>query len=257
MIDGKEVGYSKADNNINEIKHDILQVSSEWAGSETEYWIRNALRKKLKEMITSKLIFKQLSKDSLLSECELKDISRLIYETDPYIYPAMFGNVENAQAIIPKVLLDCNDTMFSLDNIFCCKLNDEIIGIILWRQGALHWTADNVVNVANEMGIYVNKDSLCLVEKEYIQDNYNEDHLSISIVNVCTKDNLQGYGIGYQLLQRFINLHTDIEMNLCVLANNYSAIKVYKRCGFEICGEIREGFSVESDKPDCVDMKRR
>lgn len=42
--------------------------------------------------------------DTLLSEEQLKEIADLIYDSDPYIYPAMFTDRREAETVIPKMI---------------------------------------------------------------------------------------------------------------------------------------------------------
>lgn len=48
--------------------------------------------------------YQQLISISSISESNYKEIADLIYETDPYIYPAMFLNRSNATVMIPELI---------------------------------------------------------------------------------------------------------------------------------------------------------
>ena len=90
------------------------------------------------------LSFRQLKHGRTLSKTKMETIARLIYETDKYIYLDMFGRVENAIAVLPKLFESGKDQMFTLDNLFVCVLAGQVVGIILWHEGALDWNNEHL-----------------------------------------------------------------------------------------------------------------
>lgn len=87
-----------------------------------------------------------------------------------------------------------------------------------------------------------------LLEESAGLDGYN-------VVNLCIDKNLRRKGIGRALLQYCLN---DCERKLVyldVIADNFSAISVYKSLEFKIEKKY-EGFSGESEPVICYQMKR-
>lgn len=74
----------------------------------------------------------------------------------------------------------------------------------------------------------------------------NETTKSIYVPYVCTGVKYRGMGIGSQLLQKLIayadSLGFPIELE--VLKTNISAIMLYQRAGFEVCGESLSKYNM-------------
>ena len=198
------------------------------------------------------LIAKQLSSADILSDEQLKTIATLIYETDPYIYPALFGygedGIYNAQTILGRLLKQGNDKMFALDNIFAVFNGGDIAGIILWNKGDLQWNADVLLEAAKQIKVVLDKESVAKVRNGYFFNYDKDSNAFISIINVCIKSEFRGRGYGSFLMRRFIDEHKNEPMELCVLSNNRSAIKMYESCGFNISKQDI-GFSVNDNPP--------
>ena len=205
----------------------------------------------------------QLTDNDTLTQEQYSAVSRLIFETDPYIYPAMFGEgsggIQNVVAILPSVFELKNDAMFTKKNLFVLYNNEDIIGLILWCDNNLEWNIESLLEIANESGIELNKGNIELVRKEYVDSRYldgNQDHNHVSIINVCVDSNYRGTGVGKYMLNCFIKEHPQETLELAVLANNTPAIKLYQKFGFKVYKEV-DGFSLIKEKPKCLIMKRK
>lgn len=194
-----------------------------------------------KDFHFNNVTFKQLSSKDKLKQKQLEEIADLIYETDEYIYPAFFGDKNNAKKIIPELFLN-NDTMFLYDNLYVAILDNNIVGLILWNKGVLSWQDDLLLKVANEKNINI-PDSYKLVVDEYLIDYKDIDENEISILNVSVNKNYQGMKIGYNMLLNFLNNHNKNDISLFVLKENKGAINLYKKCSFEIVEEL-DGFAL-------------
>ena len=98
------------------------------------------------------LSFHQLTNASLLSERDLNDLAELIWDTDPYIYPAMFYSRSDA-IIILSALIKMAAPMFGPQHLFVCKTNNEIVALILWLYGPNSCSLDLIKKVASENNI--------------------------------------------------------------------------------------------------------
>lgn len=202
----------------------------------------------------------QLSVRDYPTWAQYKKISELIYETDPYIYPALFGagkaGREAASEILPMTFESGRDTMFHKNNLFLYMENERVLGIILWHKGRLSWSSDVIARIAQYSEIELNNENIMAVRDDYVNAEYAATAADmISLINICVDSSRRGQGIGRQMMEDFIGSHTGERMSLCVLADNGGAVKLYKSMGFNIVSES-SGFSLTSDKPKCYEMTR-
>jgi len=183
-------------------------------------------------------------------------LAGLVYDTDPYIYPAMFGSRQNALAVLPDLIQGNEDTMFRCENIFVAEIDGRIMGLILWHRGPLDWSSDALRRVAAAKGIGL-PESLKKVEAEYV-GGYGADRKTnqISILNVCVCGQYRGLGVGKTMLKAFIDSHEkNAFFTLCVLEENEKAIRLYKAAGFEVVGRD-SGFSLDGRRLPRMHMTR-
>lgn len=198
------------------------------------------------------LTFKQLSVDSILSDTDLLSIAKLIYATDPYIYPAMCS-VTDMEKIFPSLISAGTDSMFCKQNLYIARLDSDIVGVILWYSGPLIWDRHAFIELCDSQNIPVTS-TFKQVTQEYLS-TYDKPTTDISIINVCVDASVRGIGIGTVMLESFIDQHKSKSMELVTLKENTIAINLYKRCGFEILRE-EDGFSVSAIKPRSYIMVR-
>ena len=213
-------------------------------------------------MNTDNLLFVQLNEETYVTPQQYADIAELIYHTDPYIYPAIFGDgnsgIEKAKIILPTVIESKKDTMFQKKNLFVAIFSGEIVGLILWHSGNLYWDCSELINVAKMNNIHLNKYRIKQVEKEYVSERYtgnDTNELPINIINVCVKTKCRHKGIASRLLESFIDEHLEDNMELTVLSENKNAISLYEKQGFSADQETK-GFALSKQKPLCLIMKR-
>lgn len=197
----------------------------------------------------------QLQKSDLtrLTQTQISQLADLIYETDTYIFPAAF-NDKNTGIIVLTELIKRHDPMFCLENMFVAESGANFIGGILWHKGPLCVSAEGIRLIFDELKI-APPDSLEAVHNEYFRSYENTSKDTIALLNVSVAKEHRGRGIGGKLMKAFCNLHYGEEMELCVLSENEAAVRLYKAVGFIPILE-RDGFSLETEKPKCFDMKR-
>lgn len=205
--------------------------------------------------------YTQLSDETVLSDKQMREVAELIYKTDPFIYPAIFGDgnkgIANALELIPELISKSIDSMFTLNNFFVASNQDKIIGVILWIDSTLNWDEGALVELARKSGIKLNEDNIEKASRECFYESYYEDYKSnyIYLVNVCVDENYRGQGIGSSMVESFIAQHSDSNMGLSVLADNTVAVSLYKKMGFVSVNQT-EGFSIHDEKPKCLKMER-
>lgn len=203
-------------------------------------------------LIMDDFVFRQLASSEMDIKYK-KMIAELIYETDPYIYPAMFGDKKNALNIIPE-LLDSGDEMFKYENLFVAEKETDLCGIILWYKGSLKWNEDVFRSTCKKLNARISK-YFDKVKKEYISHYEKVDENVISIINVSVLKEKQNQGIGTELLESFIKEHVNEKMELCVLDDNDIAKRVYEKMGFKYI-EKYNGFFVKQTTIICERMRR-
>lgn len=198
-----------------------------------------------------------------ISDDNYQRISDLIFDTDPFIYPALFGNEiigkYNARLLLPAVFESNSDNMFSKSNLFIAYLNEVVVGIILWYNGNLNWSASTLLNCAKKADVQLVENNVATVQREYVESCYFRNgaiqDAPLSIINVCVAREHRGLGIARYMLNCFIGEHNNENMELAVLADNSAAITLYSYFGFEISKKTK-GFSLSLDKPECLIMTR-
>lgn len=206
---------------------------------------------------------RQLAANDPLGPGQYNDVAELIYDTDPYIYPALFGDgpdgVKNAARILPVVFESNRDAMFAKGNLFVLSDADEIVGLILWHKGSMKWDLQEILAAARRESILLYAEDVKKVSKEYVDSQYmardENKNDTISVINVCVKRGLRGCGAATYMMNCFIADHMKENMELTVLADNVHAIELYKKFGFAVVRESM-GFSRNNQKPRCFIMER-
>ena len=200
------------------------------------------------------ILYIQMSNQTKLDKAGYLSLSRLIYDTDPYIYPAMFGRYENAEILLP-LLFRNNDAMFCLDNCYVATRSDKIIGLLLWKKGVLDWTPSLLKQLSEENGIEVSQ-YLDVVAEEYVA-NYKvklNDSL-VSLINLCVNNEYRGQGIGRKILESFFDRGIGNLYELCALQDNRNAVHLYESLGF-VSYEKYNGFSIDHRNLPALRMRR-
>ena len=206
---------------------------------------------------------KQLSENDVISDRNYREIAKLVYHTDPFIYPPMFGEGEEgilcASKVLPALFETNQDEMFSKKNLYVIESDEQVMGLILWYKGTLRWNSELILRIADQMGIFLDREIIEVIGKEYVEACYAQrsagEKERIALINVCVDEEARGLGIGSRLLESFVKEHLQEAMELTVLADNEAAVKLYQKCGFTV---VREelGFAFTEVKPRCFSMIR-
>jgi len=183
--------------------------------------------------------------DRECSSENLEEISGLIYDTDPYIYPAMFSSREEAVTIISKMICS-SDSMFNLENMYVAYSDRSIIGLVLWHRGSFSWEAGLYVSCGGHSQ-YIHE-----VRERYFSNYADIPSDTVSLINVCTS--VRNKGVGNILLESFLNTVSG-PYELYVLADNKPAIRLYEKHGFHVV-ESSNGFSIDRQDLLCYKMQR-
>ena len=180
-----------------------------------------------------------------LSDAQLKETAGLIYDTDLFIYPAMFHSRQEAVNIIPK-MIRAGDQMFKNENLFVAMDGAKVAGVLMWMRGPLQWDKKIYENCGGK------SEHIDRVVMEYFSLFEEAPPNMNTIVRISVKKQLQGNHIGSMLMQMFMEAEQG-PYQLFVLSNNAEAISFSQKKGFRI-RETRPGFSLDYQVPPCFWM---
>lgn len=186
--------------------------------------------------------------DTPLSDAQLKEIAGLIYDTDLYIYPAMFASRQEAETIIPK-MIRAGDQMFKRENLFLAMTGAKIAGVLVWTRGPLQWNK-KIYEKCGGRAEHIDR-----VVVEYFSLFAEAPANMTTMVRISVKKELRGNHIGSQLMNTFLEAEKG-PYQLFVLSNNTEAISFFQGKGF-IIRETRPGFSLDYQVPPCFWMIRK
>lgn len=184
---------------------------------------------------------------------DLSEVGRLIYHADPYIYPAFFGNEENASVLLKEAIkkgLYC----FQKENIFGVFIEHRPIAVLCKKQiGKYKWNYNQWKNLFSEFKVVI-PDSFEHVAKNHFMP-MNQDQLQeeIYIFSVCVSSEFRNKGIGHKMMEHFFSLFEEEKFMLDVLESNLAAISLYKDFDFRITGNYI-GYNIIDPRPRCVHM---
>lgn len=184
---------------------------------------------------------------------DLKNIGRLLYYTDPYIYPAFFGNIEYAECII-EAAIKKSIYCFNTQDIFCTFIDDMPVGMICVNpEGKRKWINEDWIRLLVDMRFKKTDCFQCVSEKYFEPMNNEKFENQIYILALSVLPSMRGNTIGKQMLQKFLEKYSEKQVVLDTLENNLSAIALYKKHGFK---EIKKyiGFCTEGLGPNCLRM---
>lgn len=189
---------------------------------------------------------------ALTEQDNLEEVSEILYHTDPYIYPAAFGSAENMRKILPELMVE-KGNIFSRENILITEKDGQILGALVYLTEKPIKKIDSVQlkNKHPEL-----PDSITDVCDKYfakLGDMVSENQAYIACV--CVSQNYRRNKIGEMLIKNALYICGKKEVLLDVIADNEIAIDLYKKYGFQTCGEQEEGYAYGGEGPMCWAMK--
>lgn len=193
--------------------------------------------------------FKIFASGVNIRKCNSKDnffeIADLIYDTDPYIYPAAFRSKSRARHIMKNLMSE--KCIFNRNNIRVAEKDGLICGIALVVADKNFSNSPNYFNESN-------RKSVISVNKHYftkIPELIKNDKVYIACV--CVNRKYRGKGVGEALIRSVLEEFSTSTIVLDVLEDNRNAIELYKKCGFQEY-EHDYGYSQYKKKPMCFRM---
>lgn len=165
---------------------------------------------------------------------DLEAVAGLIYDTDAYLFPFLFGSRATALPVL-RQLVALTDNSFSHRYIQVSAAGAAVQGILI---GYDHRTIDKQKEAADFKRVLPVLDQLLLVPKFWILSPFMDksDVTGRYIQNVCVVPAARGQGIGSQLIRHFCQSKpTDVWLD--VELQNKGALSLYERLGFRIASK--------------------
>ena len=177
-------------------------------------------------------------------------IAKLLYLTDPYIYPFLCDDFSDATWVdFVRRALKCAHHVHFAENMLLATLGDKIVGLVC------------AYPVPSDRAFLLPVDEKVADKYVFVWEGYYKnarDHVeSLYISNLCVDPSYRHMGIGAALLEKLLSEHSDETVTLDVLADNVSAIALYEKAGFEAKSRYN-GFSGAAQVPVlCVSMEKK
>lgn len=163
---------------------------------------------------------------------DFNQVARLIYLTDPYVYPNWFDSMDDGIKVI-REMIDL-PTLYNKENISVAVTSDGFIaGVLVSKQAPFVEDKKYVLKAFELAGVNVDKRTDYVFESYYAKMGENED--GYYIANVAVDDNYRRRGIAAAMVSHVIKDkgHCSLE---CVIGNPVSW-RLYQRLGFKIAFE--------------------
>lgn len=173
------------------------------------------------------IVIRQLNSDD-----DLNQVAKLIYLTDPYIYPNWFDSIEDGIKVI-REMIDL-PTLYNRENITVAVMPDgNIAGLVVAKQSPFREELKYVSQAFSMAEIIEDKRTKEVFEAYYSKMGDTED--GYYIANVAVDPQYRNRGIAASLVSAVMK-GQDLCSLECVVANTVSW-RLYQRLGFKIAYE--------------------
>lgn len=162
---------------------------------------------------------------------DLDTVANLIYDTDEYLFPFIFGPRWYGLPAL-KRLIALENNSFSHRFIQCLVEGDEVQAILI---GYDHRTIDAAAEDEDYQRALNFFDRLLLVPKFWILQPIldKDDVTGVYVQNLCVAAAHRGKGLGSELIRQFCQMHP-VDVWLDVELSNTAALRFYERLGFRV-----------------------
>lgn len=199
-------------------------------------------RKKDYKIDFDDIVLRRAKKDD-----NMEDIARLIYQTDPYIYPFWFNDDINEAIRVLAPKLQEPGFIYNYENCYVAynKEDGKIIGLVCAIDPTTDLNYDySELESVNERYKFTIEKYVKLIINEVLEKKY------MYFVNVCVDEAYRSRMIGSRMLGRFIEqMHGAGFIEICFdcLMHNLRAKNLYHGLGFK---EVSEGIGFDgTDNP--------
>ena len=157
---------------------------------------------------------------------EIAAIGKLIYETDPYIYPAFYDNNDALSMKCAKAMLT-RDTLFNYKNIKLGKINGKTAGFMVILEKFPENNYDEMKQAMLESLGYLTPE-FDNVMKGYFQ-TLNYEWEGTQIMSLAVLPEYRQKRVATRMLNSLSSKKT---YSLACVKDNQSARELYRKCGF-------------------------
>lgn len=192
------------------------------------------------------IILRRAKKDD-----NMEDIARLIYETDPYIYPFWFNNDidEAIKVLVPKI--QESGFIYNYENCYVAYdlKTQRIVGLICAIDPTtnLNYDYSELSSVNHNYKFTIDNYVKVLID-EVLEKKY------MYLVNVSVDVQYRSHKIGKRMLSYFIEQMHEVgfdEIGFDCLMHNLRAKNLYHSLGFK---EVSEGFGFDGTDYSTVEI---
>lgn len=165
----------------------------------------------------------------LATDDDLKQVARLIYSSDNYIYPYLFDNdFSEAEKVLVNMIL--SDTVYNYKNIRVALSSGQIIAMIVIKAVPVAADYETMIDCFIKAAVPVGA-RFAKVFNEYFK-LLEDEPPDVYIANLAVDKMFRGMGVGKKLMQSV--LEDNLTYHLEVVKANSSAIALYEKLGFKI-----------------------
>lgn len=175
----------------------------------------------------NQLVIRMLSPNDDISQ-----VAKLIYSTDPYVYPNWFDSIDDGIKVISH-MIDL-PTLYNRKNITVAVMpNGVIAGVVVSKQTPFVEDVKYISQAFKLANVKEDKRSQGVFEAYYLKMGGADD--GYYIANVAVDSAYRNCGIATSMLRVVLEQKKFCSLE-CVIANNV-AWKLYQKLGFEIAFE--------------------
>ena len=175
----------------------------------------------------------------------LQDVAALVYQTDPHIFPAAFGDCRTAGKVLP-LLMRRRTGLFGYRNIRVAVQAEEFVGVIVALD---HPQSTSLPPMRTHPAF---RD----VNRRHFATLGQLDPSVLYIAYLCVRPDRRRRGIGRALLRNELGRRPNGMAHLDVLAENTGARSLYQSAGFTQDGPVVPGYSFNPPPPPVVHLTK-
>lgn len=164
---------------------------------------------------------------------DLDQVAKLIYLTDPYIYPDWFDSIEDGIKVIKRMIE--LPSLYNKENVTVAVLESGfVLGVLVAKQAPFIEEIENAYLAFEKAGVKSDDRTKTVYNDYYSKLGNEEDGYHIS--NVTVDENYRKRGIATALIKHAIKDKSVCTLE-CIVSND-GAWKIYQRLGFEKISEF-------------------
>lgn len=174
----------------------------------------------------------EVSIRKLADNDDLDQVAKLIYLTDPYIYPQWFDTLEDGIKVIREMIK--LPTLYNKENITVAVTPDGFVaGIVISKQTPFCEDMNQIEKAFELAGVKIDKRTDFVFNSYYAKMGSSDD--GHYIANVAVDENYRKRGIAAAMVNNIISNQENCSLE-CVVSHT-SSWRLYQRLGFKIAFE--------------------